>query len=108
MSPVLLESRVKILIVHAHPLGFRCGEHAVKMDFDGLKASGVGASFTKRVVGDDISASCYLSLIGMIFFRLVGAHGASMGDSATSGNLVFVDEEDGVGAFDIARRKTLS
>ena len=77
------------------------------MDFDGLKASSVGASFT-RIVGDEIAASCYSSLIGIVFFRSVDAHGASIGDSATVGNLVFVDEEDGVCAFDIARRRPLS
>ena len=77
------------------------------MDFDGLKASGVCASFI-RVVGDEISASCYLSLIGIIFFRLVGAHSASIGDSATSGDLMSVDEENGVRAFYIAGWKPLS
>ena len=77
------------------------------MDFDSLKASGIGASFT-WIVSDEISTSGYSSLIGIVFFRSVGAHRASVGDSATSGDLVFVDEEDGAGAFDIARRKTLS
>ena len=42
------------------------------------------------------------------FFRAVGAYGANIGDSATVGNLVFIDKENGVGAFDIARRETLS
>ena len=41
-------------------------------------------------------------------FRLVGAYGAIIGDNVTVGILVFVDEEDGVGAFDIAGRKSLS
>ena len=50
----------------------------------------------------------YSNAIGIVFFRAVCAYGASIGDSATVGNLVFVDEEDGVGAFDIAGRKTLS
>ena len=77
------------------------------MDFDSLKASSIGASST-RIVGDKISTSCYLSSIGIVFFRTVGAHSASIGDSATVGNLVFVDEEDGASAFDIARRKILS
>ena len=77
------------------------------MKFDGLKASGIGASFT-RIVGDEIFTSCYLSLIGIVFFRSVGTYSASIGDSATSGNLVFENEEDGTSAFDIARRKTLS
>ena len=77
------------------------------MDFDGLKASGVSASLT-WVVGDEVSASCYSSLIGIVFFRAVGAYSASIGDRGTVGNLVFVDEEYGVGAFDIARRKSLS
>ena len=77
------------------------------MDFDGLKASGVGASFT-WVVDDEVYTSCYSSLIGIIFFRSTGAHGASIGDSATVRNLVFVDEEDSVGVFDIAGRKSLS
>ena len=77
------------------------------MNFDGLKVSGVYASFT-RIVGDEISTRCYSSLIGIIFFRLVGVYSASIGDSTTSGDLVFVDEEDGVCTFDIARRKPLS
>ena len=77
------------------------------MDFDGLKANGIGASFT-WVVGEEVSTSCYSSSIGIVFFRVVGAYGASIGDSSTVGNLVFVDEEDGVGTFDIAGRKTLS
>ena len=77
------------------------------MDFDGLKASDVGASLT-WVVGDEVSISCYSSSIGIVFFRSVGAHGASIGDSTTMRNWVFVDEEDGVGAFDIAGRKSLS
>ena len=77
------------------------------MNFDGLKASGVGASLT-WVVGDEVPTSCYSSSIGMVFFRLVGAHSASIGDSAIMRNLVFADEEDGVGAFDIAGRKALS
>ena len=58
------------------------------MDFDGCKASGVGASLT-WVVGDEVSTSCYSSSIEIVFFRSVGAHGASsIGDSATGGNLV--------------------
>ena len=77
------------------------------MNFDGLKASGVGATFIS-IVGDEISARSCLSSIGIIFFRLVGAYSASIGGSATSGYLVFVDEEDRVCAFDIARRKPLS
>ena len=77
------------------------------MNFDGLKASGICASFI-RIVGDEIFTSCYSSLIGIVFFRLVGTYSASIGDRATVGNLVFVDEEDGVGAFDIAKTKTLS
>ena len=77
------------------------------MNFDGVKASGVGASFT-RIVGDEISTSCYSSLIGIVFFGPVGTYSASIGDSATGGNLVLVDEENGVGAFDIAGRKPLS
>ena len=77
------------------------------MDFDGLKASGIDASFT-WVVGDEVSTSCYSILIGIVFFRSVGAYCLSIGDSATIGNLVFVDEEDGVDTFDIARRKPLS
>ena len=77
------------------------------MDFDGLKASGVGASFS-LVVGDEISTSCYSSLIEIVFFRSVGAYGASIGDSVTVRNLVFVDEKDCVDAFDITGRKSLS
>ena len=78
------------------------------MDFDGLKANGVCASFTKRVVGDEISASRDVSLIGTVVFRSVGAYSTSIGDGATGGDLVFVDGEGGVGAFDITRRKTLN
>ena len=37
-------------------------ESTVKMNFDGLKASGVGASFT-RIAGDENSTSCYVSLM---------------------------------------------
>ena len=77
------------------------------MNFDGLKASGAGATLI-WVVGDEDSTSCCSSSIGIPFFRWVGAHGVSIGDSATVGNLVFVDEEDDVGAFDIAGRKSLS
>ena len=77
------------------------------MNFDGLKATGVGASLT-WVIGDEVSTSSDSSLIGIICFGSVGAHGASIGDSATVMNLVFVDEEDGVGAFDISGRKSLS
>ena len=91
--------------VHAHPVGFWGGEQTVEIDFDGLKASGVGASFT-WVVGDEVSTSCNSSLIGTVFFRAVGSYGTSIGDSATVKNLVFVDEEDSVGAFDIAGRKS--
>ena len=77
------------------------------MDFDGLKASGAGASLA-RVIGVEFSTSCDSSSIGIIFFRSIGAHSASIGDSATVRNLVFVDEKDGVGAFDISGRKSLS
>ena len=77
------------------------------MDLDGLKASGVGASVT-WVICDEVFTSCYSRLIGIIFFRSVGAHNASIGDSASVGNFVFVDEEDSVGAFDITGRKSLS
>ena len=77
------------------------------MNFDGLKASSIGANFT-RIVSDEISTSWYLSSIGIVFFRLVGAHSTSIGDSTTGGNLVFVNEENGVRAFDIVRRKPLS
>ena len=77
------------------------------MNFDGLRASGVGASLT-WVVADEVSTSCYSSSIGMVFFWSVGAHGANIGDSATMRNLVLVDKEDGVGAYDIAGRKSLS
>ena len=77
------------------------------MDFDGLKASGIGASFT-WVVGDEVSTSGYSSSIRIVSFRPKRAYSACIGDSATIENLVFVDEEDCVGAFDIAGRKTLS
>ena len=82
-------------------------ESTMLMDFDGLKASGISASHT-WVVGDEVSTSCYSILIGIVLFRLVSAHGAGIGDSATVGNLVFVDEEDGVSAFDITGSKSLS
>ena len=74
------------------------------MDFDGLKASGVCARFI-RIVRDEISVSYYSSLIGTVFFRPERVYSASIGGSATSGDLMFVDEEDGVRAFDIARKK---
>ena len=77
------------------------------MNFDGLKASKFGASLT-WVVGDEISTSCYSSLIGIVFFRAVGGHGANICDSVTVRNLVFVDEEDNVGVFDIVGRQSLS
>ena len=77
------------------------------MDFDGLKATGIGASLT-WIVGDEVSTSGSSSSIEIIFFRSVCADRASIDDSATIGNLMFVDEKDGVGAFDIARRKPLS
>ena len=91
----------------AHPLGFRGGEHTVEIHFDGLKASAISASFS-WVVSEEVSTSCYSGLIGIVFFRSIGAYGVSIGDSATVGNLVFLDEEDCVGAFDIAGRKSLS
>ena len=71
------------------------------------KSTGVGASLA-RIVGDEISTSCYSSSIGIILFRLVGTYSVSIGDIVTSGNLVFIDEEDSVSAFDIVRRKPLS
>ena len=71
------------------------------------KSTGVGASLA-RIVGDEISTSCYSSSIGIILFRLVGTYSVSIGDIVTSGNLVFIDEEDSVSAFDIMRRKPLS
>ena len=79
----------------------------VEMDFDGLKASGVGASLT-WVVSYEVSTSWYSSLIRIVFFRSAGAQGESIGESATARNLVFVDEEDGADAFGIAGRKSLS
>ena len=77
------------------------------MNFDGLKASGVSASLA-WVIGAEVSTSCYSSSIGIGFFRSVGAYSASIGDSATMRRLVFVDEEDGVGVFDISGGKSLS
>ena len=74
------------------------------MNLHCLKASNVGASFT-RIVGDDISATCDSSSIGTVFFRSEHAYSASIGDNVTSGYLVFVDEGDSIRAFDIARKK---
>ena len=98
-----VEGRVEVHVgdVHSHPLGFQGGEHAVEMNFDGFKTSGVGASLT-GVVGDEIASSCDSSAIGIIFFRSVGAYSSSVGDCSTVGDLLLVDEEDGIGAFDIA------
>ena len=76
------------------------------MKFNGLKASGVSAGFT-RIFGDEISASRDASAIGIFFFRPERACSESVGDSATSGDLMLVDEENCVRAFDVARRESL-
>ena len=70
------------------------------MNFDSLKVSGISASFT-RIVSDE-------KFDWDRIFMSVGACSASIGDSATGGDLMLIDAEDGVRAFDIARRKPSS
>ena len=77
------------------------------MNLDGLKASSVCVSFI-RIVSDEISASRYSSPIGIISFRSEHADSASVGDSEAGEDLVFVDEEDGICAFNTVRREPLS
>ena len=72
-----------------------------------LKPAEGSAGFA-RIVSDEISASRYLSPIGIFFFRPERANSASKCDSATSRDLMLVDEEDGIRAFAIARREPLS
>ena len=52
--------------VHANTFCFRSGEHTVEVDFDGFKADGASACFT-RVFSDEISSGRDLSLIGILF-----------------------------------------
>ena len=77
------------------------------MNFNSFKASSICASFT-RIVSNEISACRDASLVGIFFFRPEHTYSASVGDSATSGDLMLVDEEDCVRAFDIVRRKPFS
>ena len=67
------------------------------MYFDGFKAGGVSAHFTRVLVSDEISVNCDLSAIWIFFFRMEGTDSACIDDSAAGWDLVLV------GVFDVTR-----
>ena len=69
------------------------------MDLDGFKSGCVGIS-VPGVIGDEVASHSYSCPLFFFFFRSYGADGVSVGDSATFGDLVFVNEENSTGAFD--------
>ena len=69
------------------------------MDLDGFKAGCVGTNVS-WVICDEVPARSDSCTLFFFLFRSHGADGAYISDGATLGDLVFVDEENGIGAFD--------
>jgi len=74
-------------------------EYAVPMDFDSFYVGGLCANVTK-VVMDEIATDGDSGAIWFIFFWANGANNSGVCDRTAFGNLVFVDEEDGIGSCD--------
>ena len=69
------------------------------MDLDCFKSGCVGTNVS-WVIGDEVASRSYSYLLFFFFFRSYGADGVSIGDGATLWDLVFVNEENGIGTFD--------
>ena len=68
------------------------------MDFDGFNVSCFSSDNT-RVVKDEIATDSDSASIGVFFFRAFSANNSWVGYSTAWWYLVFVNEKDGVGAF---------
>ena len=49
---------------------------------------------------DEVATDCDSGSFGIFLLRTDGAHNSREGDCSALGDLVLVDEEDGVGSFD--------
>ena len=76
-----------------------CEEDMVPMEFDCLCVCSLSGD-NARVVEDEVATDCDPCLLGFFFLWAHGADNPWKGCCSAFGDLVFVDEEDGVGAFD--------
>ena len=78
----------------------------VPVKLDGFKAGGLCAGFA-GVIGDEVPSRRHSCTVLFIFFGADSANDSCVRHSSVGRHLVFVDEEDGVGSFDIARLDAL-
>ena len=73
------------------------GHHTVDVDFDGRDAAGFGANIVGTA--NEVAPNCQASAFGLCFLGAEVADKAGTSDCFFSWDLVFADEEDGVGAL---------
>ena len=71
----------------------------VPVELDGFNVCSLSGDNTWAIL-DEVTTDCNAGPFGFIFLWANGADNAGEGDGPALGHLVFVNEEDCVGAFD--------
>ena len=91
--------QVHIQDIHCRVTSVPCGEHMVLVKLDCFNVSCLSGD-NAGIVFDEVATDCDPCSLGFLLLWSDCADNAREGDGPAFGDLVFVDEEDGVGALD--------